>query len=248
MNLLGKLTWSAIPFDQPIVMAATGGMVASRGPHPWVDHAQGTLALSLARVDHIRRPQAHRCHVLRVGANHAAARLRRRDHDALATGDGRRRSARILAAGAFRSGFLGARHDHDLLHGDAIRHWTDELCGAAAAWRPGHGLSDVEFRCVGADGIGHTFNERLLGGRRVRKDRLGRLSTAERAAVFARRRCRLLSLGAANLRHRHVADRNKFRHDDLENARARNGLHAHAGLLLDGARHRTCSWLRPFRF
>src|SRR5882757_1064013 len=27
MNLLGKLTWSAIPFDQPIVMGATGGMV-----------------------------------------------------------------------------------------------------------------------------------------------------------------------------------------------------------------------------
>jgi len=27
MNLLGKLTWSAIPFDQPIVMFATGLMV-----------------------------------------------------------------------------------------------------------------------------------------------------------------------------------------------------------------------------
>src|ERR1700677_3598031 len=29
MTLLGKLTWSAIPFDQPIIMAATGGMVAA---------------------------------------------------------------------------------------------------------------------------------------------------------------------------------------------------------------------------
>jgi cytochrome o ubiquinol oxidase subunit 1 len=28
MNLLGRLTWSAIPFDQPIVMAASAGMVA----------------------------------------------------------------------------------------------------------------------------------------------------------------------------------------------------------------------------
>src|ERR1700687_5479041 len=28
MNLLGKLSWNAIPFDQPIVMAATAGMVA----------------------------------------------------------------------------------------------------------------------------------------------------------------------------------------------------------------------------
>ena len=27
MNLLGKLTWSAIPFDQPIVMGASGGMI-----------------------------------------------------------------------------------------------------------------------------------------------------------------------------------------------------------------------------
>jgi cytochrome o ubiquinol oxidase subunit 1 len=29
MNLLGKLTWEAIPFDQPIVMAATTGMIAA---------------------------------------------------------------------------------------------------------------------------------------------------------------------------------------------------------------------------
>src|SRR6201992_708961 len=29
MTLLGKLTWSAIPFDQPIIVAATGGMVAA---------------------------------------------------------------------------------------------------------------------------------------------------------------------------------------------------------------------------
>src|SRR5439155_24071785 len=27
MNLLGKLNWSAIPFDQPIIMGASGGMV-----------------------------------------------------------------------------------------------------------------------------------------------------------------------------------------------------------------------------
>src|SRR6204780_202065 len=29
MNLLGKLDWNAIPFDQPIVMAATAGMIAA---------------------------------------------------------------------------------------------------------------------------------------------------------------------------------------------------------------------------
>src|SRR5260370_28270828 len=27
MNLLGKLNWSAIPFDQPIIMGASGGVV-----------------------------------------------------------------------------------------------------------------------------------------------------------------------------------------------------------------------------
>src|SRR5262245_46728435 len=27
MNLLGKLTWSAIPFDQPIIMGASGGVI-----------------------------------------------------------------------------------------------------------------------------------------------------------------------------------------------------------------------------
>ena len=31
MNLLGKLSWSAIPFDQPIVMGASGGMILGIG-------------------------------------------------------------------------------------------------------------------------------------------------------------------------------------------------------------------------
>jgi len=31
MNLLGKLTWSAIPFDQPIVMGASGGVILGIG-------------------------------------------------------------------------------------------------------------------------------------------------------------------------------------------------------------------------
>ena len=47
---------------------------------------KGPLALSLARVDHLGRPQAHRRHVLRAGAGDADPRLHRRDHDALAAG------------------------------------------------------------------------------------------------------------------------------------------------------------------
>ena len=145
MNLLGKLSWSAIPFDQPIIMGATAGMIAAivlvLG---WVT-LKGYCALSVARVDHVRRPQAHRRHVHRAGADHAAARLRRRDHDARAAGGRRRRRARISAAGAFRPDLLGARHHHDLLRGDAVRDRPDELRRAAAARRPRHGLSDAEL-------------------------------------------------------------------------------------------------------
>ena len=57
MNLLGKLSWSAIPFDQPIVMAATA--VHGRWPSclvlGWVT-LKGYCALPVARVDHVRRP------------------------------------------------------------------------------------------------------------------------------------------------------------------------------------------------
>ena len=56
MNLLGKLSWEAIPFDQPIVMAATAGMIAAIVARSWVGHAQGIRALPVARVDHVRRP------------------------------------------------------------------------------------------------------------------------------------------------------------------------------------------------
>jgi len=31
MNLLGRLSWSAVPFDQPIVMGASGGMILGIG-------------------------------------------------------------------------------------------------------------------------------------------------------------------------------------------------------------------------
>ena len=56
MNLLGKLSWSAIPFDQPIIMGATAVMVlVIVSVLGWVT-LQGILALSMARVAHLRRP------------------------------------------------------------------------------------------------------------------------------------------------------------------------------------------------
>src|SRR3954465_6768726 len=69
MNLLGKLSWEAIPFDQPIVMAATTGMIAAivlvlgwvtvkgHAPYLWrewitsVDHKRiGVMYMLLASV------------------------------------------------------------------------------------------------------------------------------------------------------------------------------------------------------
>ena len=55
-------------------------------------------------------------------------------------------------------------------------------------------------------------------------------------ALFARRRRRLLSVGAADFRRRHVDDRHQFRHHHPENPRARHELSADADLLLDRAR------------
>ena len=55
MNLLGKLSWSAIPFDQPIIMGASAGMILAIVTHSCVDHAEGILAVSVERVDHVRR-------------------------------------------------------------------------------------------------------------------------------------------------------------------------------------------------
>ena len=90
-EMLGKLSWAAIPFNQPLPLYAMGvvGIVilAVLG----IVTKKGLVALSVARVADQRRPQADRRHVCDPGAGHAAARLLRRDHDALAAGD--RRSA-----------------------------------------------------------------------------------------------------------------------------------------------------------
>ena len=168
MNLLGKLSWSAIPFDQPIIMGATAFMVllvvVVLG---WIT-LERALALSVARMDHLRRPQAHRRHVHRARAGHAAARLHRRDHDARAAGARRRRRAGLSAAGAFRPDLLGARHDHDLLRGDAVRDRADELRRAAAARRARRRLPDPELGELLADRVGRPADQHLARDRRVR--------------------------------------------------------------------------------
>ena len=108
------------------------------------------LALSLDRVADQRRPQAHRHHVHRAGADHAAARLRRRDHDARPAGD-RAELRRLSAARAFRPDLQLARHHHDLLHGDAVPDRADQHRRAAADRRARRRLPVPEFAQPVAD-------------------------------------------------------------------------------------------------
>ena len=96
MNLLGKLDWSAIPFDQPIVMVAAGsvvlavvfvlGWITLKGTWPYLWREW------ITSVDHKRIGVMY----MRAGAAHAAARLRGCDHDARAAGGRGRRRARDI--------------------------------------------------------------------------------------------------------------------------------------------------------
>ena len=108
-SMLGKLSWAAIPFDEPIPLFAAAVVGAGDHRRPRLGHAEGMAPLPLAGVDHQRRPQADRHHVHPARDGDAAARLRRRDHDALATGP--RLPVRGLpAARALQPDLLGARH------------------------------------------------------------------------------------------------------------------------------------------
>ena len=166
----------------------------------------------------------------------AGARLCRRDHDAPAAVARDRRVAGISAAGALQPDLLRPRHDHDLLRGDAVRDRVHELRRAASARCARRRLPDDEQRQLLAECFGRTSRKPQPVPRRVRAYRLARLSTVEREGFFARRRRRLLSRRAADIRRRNGADRGQFRHDHPQDPRSGHELYAHAGVLLDGAR------------
>ncbi len=54
MSLFGKLSWSAIPFDEPIVMGTVACVAVIILAVSGVDHRKGILAVSLARMAHFR--------------------------------------------------------------------------------------------------------------------------------------------------------------------------------------------------
>ena len=88
-----------------------------------------------------------------------------------------------LPPGTFRPDLLGARHDHDLLHGDAVRGRDHELRGAAAARHSRCRLPDAQLCQLLADRLGRAADQPLVGGRRVLKTGWCGLSAAERTAI-----------------------------------------------------------------
>ena len=187
--------------------------------------AQG-LGLSVERVADQRRPQAHRRHVHRAGADHAAARLRRRHHDARPAGD-RAEQRRLPAARAFRPDLQLARHDHDLLHGHAVHDRALEHRRAAADRHARRRLPVPEFAQPVAERAGAGAGDGVAGDRQVLDRRLDRLSALFGHPVQPRRRRRLLDLGAPDQRRRLDAVGHQFRRHHPQAARAGHDPDAH---------------------
>ena len=166
--MLGKLTWAAIPFDQPIPLVdldrgdrgdprrarpgspsrAGGPTSGASGSPPSTTSASASCTALLALVMLLR------------GFTDA---IMMRSQQALAC-----RRARLSAARALRPDLLGARHDHDLLRGHAVRDRADELRRAAAARRARRGLPDAQFGELLADRLGRAAGQRVARRRRVR--------------------------------------------------------------------------------
>ena len=148
--MFGKLTWSAIPFDQPIplitsivviaVMLGVLGLVTVKGwwPYLWrewitsVDHKRIGIMYCLLGVVMLIRGFADA--------------IMMRTQQALAV-----HAPGLSAARALRPDLLGPRHDHDLLRGHAAGDRLHELRRAAAAGRARRGLPDLQFGELLAD-------------------------------------------------------------------------------------------------
>ena len=201
--MLGKLTWSAIPFDQPIplggsvvvglVVLAALAWVTIKGywPYLWREW--------ITSVDHKR-----------IGVMYcvlALVMLLRGFTDAIMM-----RSQQALA---FQSqGYLPPEHYDQIFSA----HGTIMIFFVAMPFMIGLmnfvvplqlGVRDVAFPTFNSVSFWLTASAVLLVNmslvdRRIRQDRLARLSAAVGAAVLARRRRRLLSLGDPDIRHRHA--------------------------------------------
>ena len=194
--MLGKLTWGAIPFDQPIplfagafVIVVVLGVLAFITIKGWIPYLWREWITS---VDHKR-----------IGIMYvtlAAVMLLRGFIDAI--------MMRSQQAIAFQSqGYLPPEHYNQIFSA----HGTIMIFFVAMPFVIGLmnfvvplqlGVRDVafptlEFGQLLADGDRRAPGQHLAGGRRVRPHRLAAVSAALGAHLFARRRRRLLLVGAS---------------------------------------------------
>jgi cytochrome o ubiquinol oxidase subunit 1 len=164
--VLGKLTWAAIPFDQPIpLITGAAVLVIILAVVAWVviaGHLPYLWREWITSVDHKR-----------IGVMYtllAMVRLLRGFADAIMM-----RSQQAIAyhsQGHLQSDFFGARHHH------AVRDWAHERCRAAAVRRSRRGVSNPELSRALAERNRSSVGQHIACGRRVRADRLAALSSA----------------------------------------------------------------------
>ena len=234
--MLGKLSWEAIPFNQPIPLfaAALVGVVII-GILAWVT-LKGWLPYLwrewITSVDHKR-----------IGIMYillAMVMLLRGFADAIMM-----RSQQALA---FQSqGYLPPEHYNQIFsaHGTLMIFFVAmpfviglmNYRRAAAAWGPRRCVPDTQLGQLLAHGNRCAARQHFAGRGGVRAHRVAAVPAAVRDDLLARRRRRLLSLGDPDLRCGDLADWRQLRHDSPEDSCARHDLHAHADVLLDDARH-----------
>ena len=234
-GMFGRLTWNAIPFDEPIPMIASGivvlvilgvsALVLVKGwlPYLWrewitsVDHKRiGVMYCLLAMVMLLR------------GFTDA---LMMRSQQALAYD-----AQGFLTPEHYDQILLRPRHHHDLLRGDGLHDRADELRPAAAARRARRGVPDLQLGRLLAHRVGGAPHQHQPRGGLVLAHGLAALPAAVGAEVLARRGRGLLSLGPADLGRGDADLGDQPAHHDPEDARAGDDLHADADVLLDVAR------------
>ena len=234
--MFGKLTWQAIPFGQPIPLAA--GAFVVFGMCCRADLGRGARVISP-----ICGANGSPASITSASASCTACwppvMLLRGFIDALMM-----RSQQALAFHA--AGYLPPEHYDQIFSA----HGTIMIFFVAMPFVIGLmnfavplqlGVRDVAFPTLNSVSFWLTaagallVNVSLVVGEFARTG-LAAVPAAVRAHLLTGSRCRLLPLGAADLRHRHADGRYQHGDDDPQDARARHELHAHADFLLDFAR------------
>ena len=165
MNLLGKLSWDAIPFDQPIVMGASGGMILG------IVFVLGWVTLK-GYVPYLWREWITSVDHKRIGVMYivlALLMLLRGFSDAIMM-----RAQQAVAAGGAQ-GYLPPEHFDQIFsaHGTIMIFFVAmplviglmNFVVPAATRHPRRGLSDIELGEPVAHRVRHPVDQHLAGGR-----------------------------------------------------------------------------------